>query len=98
MSNTVFSVSLDALHLAKIKEIMKRFPSESRNAVIKRCIHYMHDKNAEVLKLEAAQRYRMHISDFLETCNLLEKYHDYNMRDIDRKRIYKNKYNKEMEE
>ena len=44
MSNTVFSVSLDALHLAKIEEIMKTFPNESRNAVIKRCINVMHSK------------------------------------------------------
>lgn len=52
MSNTVFSVSLDALHLAKLEEIMKTFPNESRNAVIKRCINVMHSKKDMIKELE----------------------------------------------
>lgn len=61
MSNTVFSVSLDALHLAKIEEIMKTFPNESRNAVIKRCINVMHSKKdlvAEIAWYEEALKRR----------------------------------------
>jgi len=98
MSNTVFSVSLDALHLAKIKEIMKAFPKESRNAVIKKCIEYMHIKNDEVQRLEAGKRYRLHMSEFLETCNLEDRYYDYVNLEVDRRRIYREKYGRELEE
>ena len=98
MSNTVFSVSLDALHLAKVQEIMKRFPKESRNAVIKKCKKYMHLKNDEVQNLEAARRYRLHISDFLETCNLEDRYDNFVSGKSERKRIYREKYNRELVE
>jgi hypothetical protein len=59
MSNTVFSISLDALHLAKVQEIMKKFPNESRNAVIKRCIAHLHIQRDLQYEYEAVvERYR----------------------------------------
>jgi gamma-glutamyltranspeptidase len=42
MSNTVFSVALDALHMAKVEELMNKYPKLSRNAVIKKVITAAH--------------------------------------------------------
>lgn len=56
MSNTVFSISLDKLHLAKVEEIMKTFPNESRNKVIKRCITSFHAQKDLQLDVENLMR------------------------------------------
>lgn len=42
MSNTVFSVALDALSMAKLEEIKNRYPEKSRNGVIKHLIKLHH--------------------------------------------------------
>jgi len=53
MSNTVFSVALDALHMAKLEEIMKKYPNKSRNAVIKEVIDIVHSgKLDDLLQVE----------------------------------------------
>tara|TARA_R100000655_G_C2987716_1_gene192604 strand:- start:750 stop:971 length:222 start_codon:yes stop_codon:yes gene_type:complete len=62
MSNTVFSVSLDALTMAMLEEIKTKYPKLSRNATIKRIIKLKHiedhsDFNNIILELDAARAY-----------------------------------------
>ena len=61
MSNTVFSVALDALHMAKLEEIKIKFPNKSRNGVIKHIISAQFSADVEDFEL-----IRTHLIDTIE--------------------------------
>lgn len=55
MSSTVFSISLNELDMAKLGELQNKFPTKSRNGMIRHIIHLVH--SGEFNKMTEMQQY-----------------------------------------